>query len=257
MLTVDVEHDWGTSGTRGLDEALPWLLDLLARHAVPATFFVVGSLAPHAARHLSPDGPHEVGSHGLTHCRLAGLPTTRLDEELRGSRRRLHDAGFEVDGFRAPFFAAPEGLLPRLAASGYAYDASLGSLWPSRANRFGVVPVGGPRAPLPRLGSASLRDGWLPANLTWMRLLHPLGRRLLGGCAHQVSCHLHEFVDGPGGWRDWPTPLRLLHARGCGRRARALLEEILARPGRRWLTGRAFLRAHAEEAGSDRHGAGC
>src|SRR3972149_7369120 len=73
MFTVDVEGDWGGSQARAVREAFPVLLELLDRHSVTATFFVVANLVALVREVLRPDSRHEVGSHGLTH-----RPLTRL-----------------------------------------------------------------------------------------------------------------------------------------------------------------------------------
>src|SRR5690606_25645429 len=70
VLTIDVERDWAGNGTRGIDEALPWLLERLLHHGATATFFVVADLTGEVRGMLDPGGPHEIGSHGLTHDRL-------------------------------------------------------------------------------------------------------------------------------------------------------------------------------------------
>jgi peptidoglycan/xylan/chitin deacetylase (PgdA/CDA1 family) len=247
MLSVDVEPDWGApfapdAPRAGLDEGLPWLLEALERHGVRATFFVVGALAEAFARRCPPGGAHEVGAHGLTHRRLSRLAEAELDDELAGARARLVAAGYEVAGFRAPFLDAPPGLGARLARAGYLYDASAGRLLPSAANRArparAPAPVGGDVVHLP--GDA-LRVLRAPANLTWLRLLDPCGLPLLPARPRHLLLHLHELVPAARGLASLPWPLRRLHARGSGPRARALLERVLARAraaGQRFVTGR-------------------
>ena len=225
MLSVDVEPDWGVpSGPgapqAGLDEGLPWLLEALERHGARATFFVVGELAEAFARRCPPGGAHEVGAHGLTHRRLSWLDEAELDGELAGARARLQAAGFRVEGFRAPFFDAPPDLGARLARAGYRYDASTGGLLPSAANRPHT-----PRAPargeVVRLSGDALRLLRAPANLTWLRLLDPCGLPLLPARPRHFLLHLHELVPAARGLATLPWPLRRLHARGSGPRARA------------------------------------
>lgn len=43
-LTVDVEPDWGLSGSEAVRGTLPCLLELLDRQGAEATFFVVADL---------------------------------------------------------------------------------------------------------------------------------------------------------------------------------------------------------------------
>lgn len=227
MLTVDIETDWGTEAVRGIEEALPRFLELLEQSGATATFFVVGELAPIVRRHVRPDGSHEVGSHGLTHRTLTRLPAVEVEREVRESKERLEEAGYAVYGFRAPFHRVPRSLPEILARCGYRYDASSGSEYPSLANRRAAVGRWPTRPPLARVSNATFRDGWTPFNLTWLRLLHPLAIRLVDPRAHHFSCHLHELIDGDGGWHRMPMLLRRIHSRNCGATAWSLLQRIM------------------------------
>ena len=246
MLSVDVEPDWGAPAGPGmtcvgLEGGLPWLLETLGRHGARATFFVVGDLAEAFAARLPAGSGHEVGAHGLTHRRLSGLSGEEQDRELIEARARLRAAGFEADGFRAPFLDVPAGLEVRLARAGYRYDASAGRLGPSADNRPRPPrPAGGPDT-VARLGVDALRLLRAPANLTWLRLLHPAGLALLPSRPAHFSLHLHELVPATRGLAGLPAPLARWHARGCGARARGLVERVLARvraAGQPFVTGR-------------------
>lgn len=107
---------------------LPRLAGAFARHGVRATFFCVGRDAAANAgqlRALAAAG-HEIASHTWSHpVGFASLPPDRQVAELADSRRALAEAsGSEVVGFRAPNFDMHAGVVPRLAAAGYRYDAS-------------------------------------------------------------------------------------------------------------------------------------
>ena len=107
---------------------LPRLAAAFARHHLRATFFCVGrDAAAHAdeLRALAAAG-HEIASHTWSHpIGFAGLPPAQQAAELADSRRALSEAsGFDVVGFRAPNFDMNAGVVPRLAAAGYRYDAS-------------------------------------------------------------------------------------------------------------------------------------
>ncbi|MGQ0552857.1 MAG: polysaccharide deacetylase family protein [Planctomycetota bacterium] len=246
MLSVDVEPDWGavaSAGARciGLESGLPWLLDLLERQQVCATFFVVGELAESFARQVPAGGVHEVGAHGLTHRRLSTLPPEEQERELRESRARLCAVGYAVDGFRAPFLDVPSGLHSRLARAGYRYDASNGRLGPSTHNRPQAPQCAAGRQDVARLSIDALRLLCLPANLTWLRLLAPFGQRLLPRRPVHFSLHLHELVPSRRGLASLPAPLARAHAIGCGARARRILEQTLLRAreaGQNFVTGR-------------------
>jgi polysaccharide deacetylase len=234
-FTVDVEGDWAGTGTRGICEALPRLVDLLDAHGATATFFVVAELVDLVRAVLPAGGPHEVGSHGLTHQPLARLAPDQVRREVVESKRRLEDAGHAVDGFRAPYFARPAGLGGVLADAGYRYDASVGALHPLRRPR----PAAG--EPLPVVAAGTLRDGRTPFALTYLRLAHPLGLRTVGPDAGTFWCHPHELVEGTAGWTRLPPGLRHLHRRASGRKAWMILERLLARPDLRFTSCREHL----------------
>jgi Polysaccharide deacetylase len=236
-LTVDVERDWAAHGLRGVREALPRLLELLDALDGSATFFVVGDLADEVRGVLDPAGRHEVGSHGLTHRPLPRLPASEREHEVRVSRQRLVDAGYEVEGFRAPFYASTPDLPELLRAAGYGYDASLGTVLPKLRRRPAeAVPPDRPVASVP---GSRLADGRLPANLTSLRLSDPVGRRLLPRRSFAFSLHLHELVGGNAGWARLPAPVRRFHGRRSGAPAWALLRHVL--DGRRIVSCRELL----------------
>jgi hypothetical protein len=244
-FTVDVEGDWAGTGTRGIREALPRLVDLLDAHGATATFFVVAELVDLVTPILPPGGPHEVGSHGLTHRALTRLAPDEVRHEVVESKRRLEEAGYAVDGFRAPYFARPAGLGAVLAGAGYRYDASVGSLHPLRRPR---PPEGrghghGHDEPLPLVRAGALRDGRTPFALTYLRLTHPLGVRLVGPDPGTFWCHPHELVEGTAGWTRLPPGPRHLHRRASGRPAWSAVERLLARPDLRFTSVRASLLA--------------
>lgn len=251
-FTVDVESDWGSEERRGLETALPRLLELLESHGAPATFFVVGELAEPFRERVAPAGPHEVGSHGLTHRLLTRLDADGVQREVEQSKRRLEATGFKVRGFRAPFLRVPRGLSPVLARAGYAYDASGGSVVPTPARLWERDRA--PRDGVHHLGTSTLRDGMTPFSLTWLRIYHPFGLRMLPRRPAVFFCHLHEFLDASPdaspGWPRLPRPLRRLHARNTGGAAWRIVEELLAQP-RRFVTCQELVGV----SGTDRHSA--
>lgn len=250
MFTADVETDWAGEETRGIREALPRLIDLLRRYSATATFFVVGNLTSLARQHLDPLGADEVGSHGLTHRLLTEPDPEQLWEEVEESRRVLDAAGYQVEGFRAPFFRSPSTLPELLARAGYRYDASCGSVYPSLASRGGGPATWNTTPPLYRVETSALRDGFTPCSLTYLRLYHPLGMKLVSPRTRLFYCHLHEFLDESPGWERLPSPLRLLHRRNSGSTAWTIVEQLLRSPDRRFVSCREFLASQDIEGSS-------
>lgn len=100
------------------------LLDVLARHQVRATFFVIGRYVrqkPHILRALHTAG-HLIGCHTMTHPRLMYMGRERIRRELGDCTALIEDAiGSGVHFFRPPFgsrnpavfhVAAEQGLTP-------------------------------------------------------------------------------------------------------------------------------------------------
>lgn len=182
-LTVDVEGDFGTSDLRGVDEALPRLLDALAERSVPATLFVVGEVArarPAAIREAARRG-HVVASHAMTHRALSRCSPEARRAELADSRAALEDVtGAPCEGFRAPYFDLPRGFGPALEAAGYRWSSSKAPFSPVAGYRH----VAQTRAPHTLEGSG-VREfpvpGMLglpiPEGLSYRRLFGPLARR--------------------------------------------------------------------------------
>jgi cellulose synthase/poly-beta-1,6-N-acetylglucosamine synthase-like glycosyltransferase/peptidoglycan/xylan/chitin deacetylase (PgdA/CDA1 family) len=91
----------------------PQVLDVLRRHHVPATFFVVGSRAatyPGLLRDIRADGS-EVGIHSFTHPDLAAVSGMRLDRELAQTQLVLDGAiGESSYLLRPPYSSSPNAV---------------------------------------------------------------------------------------------------------------------------------------------------
>jgi peptidoglycan/xylan/chitin deacetylase (PgdA/CDA1 family) len=90
------------------DKATPLLLEVLARHDVRATFFLMGDYArqrPELVRELVAAG-HLLGNHTMSHPRLSTAAAQRVRQELADCSAVLEEiAGVEVKYFRPPFGA--------------------------------------------------------------------------------------------------------------------------------------------------------
>ncbi len=91
----------------------PQVLDVLRRHHVPATFFVVGSRAatyPGLLRDIRASGS-EVGIHSFTHPDLAAVSGMRLDRELAETQLVLDGAiGQSSYLLRPPYSSSPNAV---------------------------------------------------------------------------------------------------------------------------------------------------
>jgi peptidoglycan/xylan/chitin deacetylase (PgdA/CDA1 family) len=120
-------------------DSTPVILDMLARRAARATFFV---LAENVRRH--PEivlrcvaEHHEVGAHGDRHWPLPILPPTLIRRELE----RCSDAVFEAAGVRPRHYRPPFGLMMP-GQSWYVrrlgFVPVLGDVYPDDAHNPGV-----------------------------------------------------------------------------------------------------------------------
>jgi peptidoglycan/xylan/chitin deacetylase (PgdA/CDA1 family) len=78
-------------------------------------------LTPEELREISERGM-EVGSHTMSHPRLAGLEPRQLDEEVSGSRKVLSKIlGEEVEGFCYPYGSCDRAAIKAARRTGYTY----------------------------------------------------------------------------------------------------------------------------------------
>jgi len=173
-----------------LDEGTRYLVDLLDRKRVRASFFIEGRHGeerPEAVAGIVGRG-HELGMYGWAHEQWDRLPP---DEEQRLAARAtstLEAAGGERPvGFRAPGGARTPRTAALLSALGYRYDASLGD-----GTRPGVLGPDLAQVPFvwsgvdgahyladPPAVPGAVRDSWLAA----------LARVADGGGLFLTVCH--------------------------------------------------------------------
>lgn len=150
----------------------PLFLDLLARHHVRATFFLLGhhaALEPGLVRRMVAEG-HEVGVHGWSHRAVVRIPRQRLSAELRTASDLLADlSGAPVRWYRPPYGITTP------ACVAVSHD-------------LGMSPV---------LWTAWGRD-W-ERRATPERVLRTLGRTLAPGGT--VLLHDTDRTSAPGSWR--------------------------------------------------------
>ena len=154
-LTVDVEdyfHAANLSAVAGKDtwrklpsrvvESTELVLDILERHNVKATFFVLAYSArrnPQLVKKITAGG-HELASHGYGH-RIAYEQTPKqFRRDVTLAKNILEQqSGIEVFGYRAPNFSITSKnpwAYKILAEAGFRYDSSRYPIWhPRYANR--------------------------------------------------------------------------------------------------------------------------
>lgn len=152
------------------------LAESLARHAIPATFYVPLEnsegrpvLDSWALRQLSTAG-FEIGGHGIDHRRLAGLTPETLNRQIVDGKAMLEQRlGTAVSGFCYPGGRGVRQAAPVVAAAGFSH---------ARTTAMGHLDVGKdrlrrpttlqmfPHGPLPLLRNWARNGGRAPLALT-------------------------------------------------------------------------------------------
>ena len=108
---------------------MPRFLELLDRHGVKATFFVIGrDVADHADVLASiASAGHELANHTMTHPKqLVNLDAETIAREIAECERAIARVTSQrVVGFRAPGYTISMRVIDCLRRAGYAYDSSL------------------------------------------------------------------------------------------------------------------------------------
>lgn len=135
VLSMDVE-DWyhldyfsgiAPGRSSSMLDGLDVYLELLERHSIRTTFFVLSELAEHLGGRLRAmaDAGHEIASHGVAHTRPLTMTVDAFAEDLRQSKATLESVvQRSVDGFRAPCFSMDRMRLEEVRKAGYIYDSS-------------------------------------------------------------------------------------------------------------------------------------
>ena len=114
----------------GAETGLPRILALLARHQVPASFFipaVSALLHPEMIPAILKAGRHEIGVHGWIHEYLPTIGGAADEERLlnQAIEYLTRTTGKRPVGYRAPSWAFSEHTLELVRKSGFLYDSSL------------------------------------------------------------------------------------------------------------------------------------
>lgn len=146
VLTIDLEEWYHPEYVKKktlpykeerIQHTLKATLNLLDRHNLKATFFVVGELAekhPEIVKNIR-ENDHEIAFHGYFHEPLWNLDATTLQDEITKFNSLI---GEKCAGFRAPSFSLnnkTKWALKVLETCGCQYDSSI---FPTKTPLYGV-----------------------------------------------------------------------------------------------------------------------
>jgi peptidoglycan/xylan/chitin deacetylase (PgdA/CDA1 family) len=173
-LTIDVEQDAAPflNTWQGVEKGLPIMLEVLAKHDVPATFFVTGLAAKRFPKLIAEiSQKYEVSCHGYEHERFDKLAVDEQRKRIQKATEILQKiTGAKPLGFRAPnfkFTVQTLAILEEIGEIGYVYDASKASY---------------KRAPRQNYSSLAEIPNTLPSTL--LHLPFWLSRQVLNLCLH-------------------------------------------------------------------------
>ncbi len=153
-LSIDVEDYFHPSEVQPYVQASEWTslpsrvadntsrtLDLLDRHGVKATFFVLGWVAEHhpeLVRRIAAAG-HEVGCHSYAHRLVYDLTPDEFRADTEAAGRVIREAcGVTPRAYRAPSYSITSRslwALDILASLGFTHDSSI---YPVAHDRYGI-----------------------------------------------------------------------------------------------------------------------
>ncbi|HEV2740715.1 MAG TPA: polysaccharide deacetylase family protein [Candidatus Elarobacter sp.] len=139
-VSLDLDNEWSYRKTRGdaswseypsyLDTVVPRALDVLDRHGLRITWFIVGQDAAfeqnHATLRTIAQRGHEIGNHSFHHEPWLHLyDEAALDDEIARAEVAIEAAtGMRPVGFRGPGYSVTPAVVDVLVRRGYRYDAS-------------------------------------------------------------------------------------------------------------------------------------
>jgi peptidoglycan/xylan/chitin deacetylase (PgdA/CDA1 family) len=117
-------------GEYGAVDGVPRILRLLAKHNIPASFYIpaVSSLLhPQMIKDILAAGKHEIGVHGWIHEDLPALNNEAEEQRmLNQAVETLTSAiGKKPVGYRAPSWHFSQYTMKQIKAAGFLYDSSL------------------------------------------------------------------------------------------------------------------------------------
>jgi len=191
ILSFDIEEHFQVSGLAAAINRDQWdtfpsrverntlkVLDILERHKVKATFFVLGWIAERHSKlieEIDKEG-HEIANHGYDHKLVYDMTVEQFIEDVKRTDSLLEGiTRKKILGYRAPSFslgAADNDKFNGLIELGYKYDSSL---FPMKHFRYGEA-QSVPLSPFDIVANERRRLREFP-----MTVIDFLGRRIPGG----------------------------------------------------------------------------
>ena len=167
LRSAIARNEWGNYEIR-MTSTTEKLLDILRKHELKATFFVLGWIAekvPGLIWKMKEDG-HEIASHGYGHELLHELNKDEFEKDLLMSKYILKElTGEEILGYRAPSFTITSYVPEILERNGFKYDSSF---FPCSFNlRYGKVEM---KTITQDLSIGRLHNGLLEVPISTLRL---------------------------------------------------------------------------------------
>lgn len=180
-LSLDLDNQWTYMKTHAdpgwetfpsfLDVLVPRALDLLEKHRLKITFFIVGQDAAleknHAALRSVAESGHEIGNHSFNHEPWLHLYSEeQFEEDLLQAEEHIERVTSQKQtGFRGPGYSITPMVLQVLARHHYEYDAStlptfIGPL--ARAYYFFTTKLDSEEKECRKLLYGEWRDGFKP-----------------------------------------------------------------------------------------------
>jgi len=140
VIDRDLWHTYESRVERNTDR----ILDLLDKHQVKGTFFVLGVVAkkhPAIVKHIASRG-HEIASHGMSHRLVYKQSPEVFRQETRDSKALLEDLAQQpISGYRAATYSITNRslwALDILVEEGFQYDSSI---FPMRHDKYGIPDI--------------------------------------------------------------------------------------------------------------------
>jgi peptidoglycan/xylan/chitin deacetylase (PgdA/CDA1 family) len=127
LVTVDVEPDLPPvlPSYKGMEEGLPFIVEVLDTYGVPATFFVLGETAEVYSNEIAALAKtHEIGCHSLHHDDMRALSYAEKEQQVKEATALLQELTDSVTSFRAPGHSCDAELIEVLVNNKYTVEAS-------------------------------------------------------------------------------------------------------------------------------------